>query len=176
MYPWKSRESLDEGDTLLSKPSDIDLISALVRYETGVTGEDVREARVDRQELKGGYVSKTLERIDLAITESQGTHLTKSFVQKTCLESEVCSLAAIRAVPRAEATPDIVIAWKSPERPLDQQANGFVSPLYPGGPLTFEDPIPEPVIVTLARVHAYWRRILHQLDLDLRSRPLSAPA
>lgn len=67
---------------------------------------------------------------------------------------EVRALKALAAASGAEALPAAVFAWPSSEKPSDSAANGFVSPFYPGPPLTFRDPIPEAVLVTLAHVHA----------------------
>ncbi len=145
----------DDKNILHHKPSDADLVSALVRHATGGTSAGVRGEVVARRTLKGGYAAKTVERIDLALTDPAGSQSSASFVLKACLGAEVSSLVALRAVPGAEAAPDVVVAWQSPGRSSDQQANGFVNPFYPGGPLTFDDRIPEPVLATLARVHAH---------------------
>ena len=144
------------GSTLHHKPGDADLVPLLVRHAVGGTSAGVQVEQVAKRTLKGGYGAKTVERIDLTLTSATGTQSAASFVLKACLGSEVRSLAAVLDVPGVGAVPDVVVAWQSPERPIDQEANGFVSPFYPGGPLTFDDLIPEPVLATLARVHAHW--------------------
>ena len=83
--------STDEGGVLLHKPSEIDLVSALVRYATGETGAYGQRERVIGQRLNGGYISKTVDSIELTITDPSGAQLTTSFVQKACLETEVRS-------------------------------------------------------------------------------------
>ena len=135
-------------------PSDDDLLATLARHATRSESAGVRVVGVETVALKGGYVSKAVDRLDLTLETRDGASLSASFVRKACLAREVQALKVASAVPGVSALPDVIAAWISPERPDDPEANGFVTPVYAGPELHFGDPIPPAVIETLARVHA----------------------
>ncbi|MEJ0068856.1 MAG: aminoglycoside phosphotransferase family protein [Pseudomonadota bacterium] len=132
---------------MISEP---DLLAALARYAAG----PIHIERVDRQALTGGHSAKVVDRLDLTVALSARTDIRAAFVRKACLAAEVRALKRVAAVSGATAAPELIVAWWSALRPYDPAANGFVSPFYPGGPLTEDDAIPDAVLVTLARVHA----------------------
>jgi hypothetical protein len=135
-------------------PSDAALFAKLARHVVGPDGDDPRVVGAQTVALKGGYVSKAVDRLDLTLARRDGSHVTASFVRKACLAREVRALELASAVPYVLALPKILAAWTSPERPDEPAANGFVTPFYDGPELHFGDPIPPTVIETLARVHA----------------------
>ncbi len=136
------------------KPTDEALLAALTRHATGPTPEAWRVTDVRATPLLGGYVSKTVDRLDLTLATDAGQTLAAAFVRKGCTRREILALAAVGELPGAPAAPEVILAWSSPERPDDVEANGFASPFYPGGDMKFGDPMPQPVLATLASLHA----------------------
>jgi Ser/Thr protein kinase RdoA (MazF antagonist) len=136
------------------EPGDIDWLAALVRSGAATIDEIVCIEGIDTVSLKGGYVAKAVDRIDITWARRVGGQSTASFVRKVCLAAEVQVLKALATVSGAIAVPEVIMSWPSVEHPAAQRENGFISPFYPGGPLTFDDLIPHTVLVTLARVHA----------------------
>ena len=103
--------------------------------------------------LAGGFVSKSVERLDAQPGDRGGQAIAAAFVRKTCPAREVRALELVAAMPAQRPAP----SWSPPgprRRPEDPDASGFVSPFYPGETLHFGDPIPAGVLITLARVHA----------------------
>ena len=107
--------------------------------------------RVAVTALPGGFVAKTVDRLDLTLSAPGRPSFTASFVRKRCPAREVRTLKAIAGV---EAAPELIAASVSAAAPEDPEASWFVSPFYPGETLHFGDPIPAAVLTTLARVHA----------------------
>ena len=130
------------------------LASILACHAAGLESGTVQIEEITTVPLKGGYLSKAVDRLDLKLVTSGQPGITASFVRKACLAAEIRSLEVVSAVSGASALPEVIASWSSMKRPNDPEANGFVSPFYPGGPLTFDDTIPEAVLVTLARIHA----------------------
>lgn len=129
------------------------LPALLARHAVGSAGEPVRIEQINIIPLKG-YSGKAVDRIDLTLATPNRSGITASFVRKACLAVEIRALEFLATVLGATALPEVIVSWPSAERPFDQEAKGFASPFYPGGKLTFDDPIPDAVLVTLARVHA----------------------
>jgi hypothetical protein len=138
----------------IAAPTDQALFARLARHVCGLEGEAPRIVGVETVALKGGYVSKAVDRLDLTLAKPGGTLVTASFVRKGCLAREVRALELVSSMEGAVACPQILAAWTSPDRPDDPAANGFVTPFYAGPALHFGDPIPTAVIATLARLHA----------------------
>jgi hypothetical protein len=136
---------------------DSDFLAALTRHAAASAGAPVRIKQVDTIPLKGGYVSKAVDRLDLTLATPNRSGITASFVRKACFAREVRALELLATIPKAPALPEIIASWWSAERPDDLAANGFTTPFYPGRALTFDDPIPDVVLVSLARVHAACR-------------------
>ncbi len=133
------------------RPSDDELFVILARHAAG-EGAAVEQARTTP--LPGGFVSKSVDRLDLTLSAPGGPAFLASFVRKTCPAREVRALELLGDLDGAAARPAVVASWAATDRPRDPDASGFVSPFYPGGGLHAGDPIPEPVLVTLARLHA----------------------
>jgi Ser/Thr protein kinase RdoA (MazF antagonist) len=136
------------------EPSDTDWLAALVRSAAGTVDDIVCIEGIDTVSLKGGYIAKAVDRIDIRWARRVGGWSTASFVRKVCFAAEVQALKALATVSGTVAVPEVIVSWSSAERPAAPRENGFISPFYPGGPLTFDDLIPDTVLVTLARVHA----------------------
>jgi hypothetical protein len=136
------------------EPGDTDWLAALVRSAAATADDIVCIEAIDTVSLKSGYVAKAVDRIDITWACRVGRQSTASFVRKVCLAAEVQALKALATVSGAVAVPEVIMSWSSAEHPAALEENGFVSPFYPGGPLTFDDLIPDTVPVTLARVHA----------------------
>jgi hypothetical protein len=100
--------------------------------------------RVEVTALQGGFVAKSVERLDLTLSAVDRPSFVASFVCKRCPAREVWTLEAIAAVPDADAAPELIAASVCPDAPDDPEASWFVSPFYPGETLHFGDPIPAP--------------------------------
>ena len=64
----------------------------------------------------------------------------------------------------ASALPEIVDAERSEDRPEDPTANWFICPYYAGRTLTFDEPIPDDVMTTLAAVHVRLADVTNHVD------------
>jgi Ser/Thr protein kinase RdoA (MazF antagonist) len=136
------------------EPGDTDWLAALVRSAAGAVDGLVCIEGIDTVSLKGGYVAKAVDRIDITWARRVGGQSTASFVRKVCIAAEVQALKVLATVSGAIAVPEVIVSWSSAEHPAAPKENGFISPFYPGGPLTPDDLIPDTVLATLARVHA----------------------
>ncbi len=133
------------------EPPDID---PLIAFEERRCSTNLTVRAVETTTLKGGYASKALYRHDVSFTREDGRRHRSSFVQKFCKVSEIRMLQELGAKCAAPALPEVVAAKRSDECPEDPAANWFISPLYEGRELTFDDPVPQDVVTTLAKVHA----------------------
>jgi aminoglycoside phosphotransferase (APT) family kinase protein len=114
--------------------------------------------------LEGGYAADGVHRHDLVFRLADGRLETVSVVQKYTSESEVQVMQALNEVPTAQAIP-LVIDFAGDSSVSDESGtNWFITPLYEGAFLTFEDEVPTSVIESLARVHAYFASRVEQLD------------
>jgi aminoglycoside phosphotransferase (APT) family kinase protein len=131
--------------------TDDELTGRLARSAAG-PGAVLERAAVTA--LPGGFVAKTVERLDLTLSAPGRPSFTASFVRKGCPAREVRTLEAVAAIAGVDAAPELIAASVSADAPEDPEASWFVSPFYPGETLHFGDPIPATVLTTLARVHA----------------------
>lgn len=115
-------------------------------------------------ELKGGYAAASVYRIDLEFRSADGGLETISMVQKYTHEGEVRVMQALNGLPSAAALPLTIDCARGPSATDEEPHNWFVTPLYDGDHLTFEDEVPVPVIESLARVHAYFAPRVEQFD------------
>jgi hypothetical protein len=109
---------------------------------------------VDVTALQGGFVAKTVERLDLMLSAPGQRGFNASFVLKRCPAREVRTLETAAAIAGVDAAPELIATSASTDAPEDPEASWFVTPFYPGETLHFGDPIPAAVLTTLARVHA----------------------
>jgi hypothetical protein len=100
----------------------------------------VRATVVGRVALTGGYVAASVERVDLDV---EGRPMT--VVLKAATSVEVAAMRAIAVVGGIEP------------QPLAVGPDWLVLPFVDGPPLGPDEPVPDPVWRTLARVHAHWR-------------------
>jgi hypothetical protein len=100
----------------------------------------VRATVVGRVALTGGYVAASVERVDLDV---EGRPMT--VVLKAATSVEVAAMRAIAVVGGIEP------------QPLAVGHDWLVLPFVDGPPLGPDEPVPDPVWRTLARVHAHWR-------------------
>ncbi len=95
---------------------------------------------VGRAALTGGYVSASVDRVELAAAGRQ-----LSVVIKAAGPVEIAAMRAIAVVGDIEP------------RPLAIGSGWLVLPFVDGAALGPDDPVPDAVWRTLARVHAHWR-------------------
>ena len=131
--------------------TDEGLIAALARC---AAGPNATVERVDVTPLQGGFVAKSVERLDLTLAAAGEPSFVASFVRKRCPAREVRTLEVVAGLAGAVAAPELIAASASDDAPEDPDGSWFVSPFYPGETLHFGDPIPAGVLTTLARVHA----------------------
>ena len=136
----------------------------LEEYARGVRGRpgELHTLRVSK--LKGGYAAARVYRVDLEYRSTEGGSETIPVVQKYAGESEVHTMQALCEVPAAGAVPRLIDCARSKPASEEESVAWFVTPLYEGDHLTFEDEVPLTAIESLARVHAYFAPRIGQLD------------
>jgi hypothetical protein len=147
-------------------------LDELVVYGHRLLGQPAQLCTLDVSELKGGYAGAEVYRVDLQFRLTGGCIQTIPVVLKHTSESEVGVMQALRQVQGADALPLVIAFGEQAPIPGNAPAYWFVTPLYGGEHLTFEDEVPRPVVESLARVHAHFgSRLdqlgwLHRLDAD----------
>ena len=136
----------------------------LEEYARGVCRRPGELCTLRVSRLKGGYAAASVYRVDLEYRSTDGDSEVISVVQKYAGDSEVHTMQALREVPAAEAVPRLIDCATSTHASQEEPAAWFVTSLYEGNHLTFEDEVPLTAIESLARVHAYFASRIGQLD------------
>ena len=128
-------------------------VAPLIEFEERRCSAPLDLVSVDTVAMKGGYMAKALYRHDCRFRQPDGREHATAFAQKFCKASEVRMLQELAVACTAPSLPEIIDAKRSDDRLEDLAANWFVSPFYPGRELTFGEPVPDDVLITLARIH-----------------------
>jgi Ser/Thr protein kinase RdoA (MazF antagonist) len=138
-------------------------LDALAAHAQRLLGQAAQLNRLHISELAGGQAGAAVYRIDLRFDLPDGTSQAVPVVYKVASEIEVRVMRALRQVQGAGALPYTISS--SQQAPLSDgtPTHWFVTPLYTGEHLTFEDEVPRPVVESLARVHAHFGSRLDQL-------------
>jgi hypothetical protein len=100
-----------------------------------------RVANCTVRPLSGGNVARYVEQVTLHLT---GSHDPLELVRKEAPAHEIAGLRAAQALrPQATAIPELV-AWGT---------DWLITPLAPGAPLAWGDPVPASLFDTLAALH-----------------------
>jgi aminoglycoside phosphotransferase (APT) family kinase protein len=139
-------------------------LDTLTTYGNSVLDQKGTLCAVEVSRLSGGYAEAEVYRVDLSFRLASGCTQTVPVALKNTRASEVGVMRALSQVPGAEALP-LTIAYGQGVHTSDTgPGDWFVTPLYEGEHLTFEDEVPRLVIESLARVHAYYVSRVKQLD------------
>jgi len=138
-------------------------LDELTAYGNRLLGQPARLRTLDVSALKGGHAGAEVYRIDLGFRLANGSSQAVPVVLKNTGESEVRVMRALREVPGAGALPLTIACGERARTPNSGAAHWFVTPLYEGEHLTFEDEVPRLVIESLARVHAHFLSRVGQL-------------
>ncbi len=104
-----------------------------------------RVARCELRPLDGGAVARRVDQVTLHLA---GRRDPVELVRKQAPAHEIAGLRAAQAVrPDAAAIPELV-AWGS---------DWLITPLAPGAPLDWGDPVPAALFDALAALHARYR-------------------
>ncbi len=138
-------------------------LDELAAYGHRLLGQPVTLCALDLSELKGGHAGAEVYRIDLQFRLANDCAQTIPVVLKNAGQSEVGVMRALRQVRGTDALPLAIACGERTPIPGSAPAHWFVTPLYEGEHLTFEDEVPRPVIESLARVHAHFSSRMDQL-------------
>jgi len=138
-------------------------LDELTAYGNRLLGQAARLCTLDVSELEGGHAGAEVYRLDLTFRLANGSFQAVPVVLKNTGESEVGVMRALREVPGADALPLTIACGERARTPDSGATHWFVTPLYEGEHLTFEDEVPRLVIESLARVHAHYCLRVRQL-------------
>jgi len=138
-------------------------LDELAAYGERLLGQPAKLCAMDVSALEGGHAGTEVYRLDVHFRLANGASQTVPLVLKNTSASEVAVMRALREVPGASALPLTIVCGKHAPIRGNESVHWFVTPLYEGEHLTFEDEVPRPAIETLARVHAYYASRLDQL-------------
>jgi aminoglycoside phosphotransferase (APT) family kinase protein len=131
-------------------------LDELTAYGNRLLGQRAKLRTLDVSELEGGHAGAEVYRVDLQFRLANGASQAVPVVLKNTSESEVGVMRALREVPGADALPLTIACGERARVPGKGSVHWFVTPLYEGEHLTFEDEVPRLVIESLARVHAHY--------------------
>jgi aminoglycoside phosphotransferase (APT) family kinase protein len=135
-------------------------LDELAAYGQRLLGQAARLHALDISELTGGHAGAAVYRVDLRFRLAGGCAQVVPIVLKHTSEGEVRVMRALREVQGAEALPLTVACGQYAPISGSAPVHWFVTPLYEGEHLTFEDEVPRPVVESLARVHAHFSRVV----------------
>lgn len=140
---------------------DLDLLTAYVskRLARPVTLQTCRTSTVD-----GGYIAAAVYRHDLVFLLDDGISETISFVQKHTYNAKARVMQALAKVSGTDAVPLLIDSARNPAAVNDNGASWFITPFYEGPFLTWGVDVPQPVIESLARIHAHFASNAHEWD------------
>lgn len=138
-------------------------LDELAAYGQRLLGQTAKLCGLDISELVGGHAGAAVYRVDLRFHLAGGCAQIVPVVLKHTSEGEVAVMRALREVQGAEALPLTVACGQQAPLSGGAPVHWFVTPLYEGEHLTFEDEVPRPVVESLARVHAHLCSRLDQL-------------
>jgi aminoglycoside phosphotransferase (APT) family kinase protein len=138
---------------------DLDRLSEYVSQVLECPGK-LRTLQVSQ--FAGGETGARLYRLDLDFHLADGGLEAISAVQKYSSEREVRVMQALGAVPETAAVPATIACGESMTAG-GEGSHWFVTPLYEGTHLTFEDEVPRLVVDSLARVHAHFAARVDEL-------------
>ena len=139
-------------------------IAPLIQFEEQRCSATLTLASVNTAVMKDGYAAKALHRLDCRFRRSDGQEHTTAFVQKFCKASEVRMVQELAANFSTPTLPQIVDAERCDDRPEDPTTNWFIYPFYEGRTLTFNEPVPDDVMTTLAVIHAQYADVAKYVD------------
>jgi aminoglycoside phosphotransferase (APT) family kinase protein len=131
-------------------------LDELAAYGHHLLGQPAKLCAVDVSALKGGHAGAEVYRLDLTFRLANGDSRAVPLVLKNTSEREVGVMRALCDVPGASALPLTVACGEHAPLLGSEPVHWFVTPLYEGEHLTFEDEVPRPVVESLARVHAHF--------------------
>jgi len=138
-------------------------LDELAAYGERLLGQPAKLCAVDVSALEGGHAGAEVYRLDVHLTLANGTSQTVPLVLKNTSASEIAVMRALREVPGASALPLTIACGEHAPILGNEPVHWFVTPLYEGEHLTFEDEVPRPVVESLARVHAHYASRVDQL-------------
>lgn len=119
-------------------------------------------------------LAKAIHRCDLTLRLVNEQRLaTLAFVHKTTYRRrEIYALQALAALAATPALPRLIDTMIDPSVPADdrndQPTHWFVTPCYPGAPLTFDDEPPLSIMTALAQVHLHFASRIAELSYLVR--------
>jgi aminoglycoside phosphotransferase (APT) family kinase protein len=131
-------------------------LDKLAAYGERLLGQPARIRAVDVSPLKGGHAGAGVYRLDVHFRLANGDSRAVPLVLKNTSASEVGVMRVLREVPGASALPLTIACGEHVPILGNEPVHWFVTPLYEGEHLTFEDEVPRPVVESLARIHAHF--------------------
>jgi len=119
-----------------------DILTPAVMEWAGRAAPGARVARCSVRPLAGGAVADRVDQVTLHLT---GHHDPLELVRKQVPAHEIAGLRAAQAVRRQTTAMPELVAWGS---------DWLITPLAPGSPLAWGDPVPANLIDALAALHA----------------------
>jgi len=136
----------------------------LVAYGNSQSKQPGELIALNVSSLEGGYTSAAVYKVNLEFRLNGSETRRLPVVLKHTSQSEVDVMRALNDVPGTEALPRLIDHGQIANPSDDNQTDWFVAPFYEGQSLGFDDEVPQVVIESLVRLHAYFMPRNEQLE------------